>query len=97
MDSFLNDLDRRFGASVSNILFLPRHTDGSAVIGWLGTEGRRWFPFTMGRFFTAEEQANGDHAAFVSDSFVQAGGSVDSVFLYDTPFRIVNCSPSSGQ
>lgn len=87
--SFVNVLDQRHGDSISNILLVSRYSDNSVVIGWFGTEGRRWFPFTMGRFFTEEEQANGDNVAFVSDSYVQSGASSDAVYLYETPYRII--------
>ena len=89
LNSFINELDQCYGYSISNILLVSRYSDNSVVIGWVGTEGRRWFPFTMGRFFTDEEQANGDNVVFVSDSYVQSGVSSDTVYLYEMPYRVI--------
>ena len=89
MESFLKKMEVLYGDTLSNILLLSTCSDDTILIGWEGTEGQRWFPFTMGRFFTKEELLEGELTAFVSDSYVQSGNNPDVVPIHDMSFQII--------
>ena len=89
IESFLGKMDSLYGDTLSNILLLSTYSDDTILIGWEGTEGQRWFPFTMGRFFTKEELLRGELIAFVSDSYVQSGHNPDVVSINDMEHQIV--------
>lgn len=68
IETFPERLSDVVGDNVFNVLYMSQLSDNHILIGWQGTDAQRWFPITSGRFFSREDQENGERYAVISDS-----------------------------
>lgn len=76
------------GCQTMNVLYLTQDEE-AVYIGWDGTEATRWFPLSGGRFFTADEIANAEAVAVLSESEAAASLGESQIAIGGESYTIV--------
>ena len=89
LDGFADFLNKQYSDTLSNVLYLTQAEENQTLIGWQGTEGNRWFPYTGGRFFTEQEQLDGENVVFITRSYYAQSEIIESMEISGETYRVI--------
>lgn len=82
-------IDDQYGDSVANVLYITKINVNEILVGWQGNSANRWFPYTSGRFFSEQEQLNGENVTFISDNYYTKSAVIEAVNINGASFRVI--------